>query len=243
MNAKGSGADPSENNQTPVKDGVALTPGDAKAEGVREKAVENTRTKAAGTSPNKAPAAGASGKEQGSEGEGKKKKGDDPSFGARISEARQFLKEVYWEFRKISWPSRSQVIRETYSVIFLVTVITVMVLAFDYVVGKGIFDPLDKFAKQFRYPGGAELAPPAPTSVPAPASTPAHDHAVPSGQSSQPSQSGKVEGELPGGASDVAPEGNQPSESTTPGTGESTTEGSTGSGQAPAPSKQKETAR
>ncbi len=38
----------------------------------------------------------------------------------------QFLNEVLLEFRKISWPERSQVIRETLSVLFLVALITLL---------------------------------------------------------------------------------------------------------------------
>ena len=59
----------------------------------------------------------------------------------------QFLKEVRLEFFRISWPDRKQVIRETYSVIVLVAIITGVVLAFDFAVDKVIFTPLDHFAK------------------------------------------------------------------------------------------------
>ena len=79
---------------------------------------------------------------------GKKKKDDDDSeLGESIKDIRQFLKEVSIEFRKITWPGRRQVIQETYSVLFLVTLITLMVLGFDWFLGKGIFGPLEHFAR------------------------------------------------------------------------------------------------
>jgi preprotein translocase SecE subunit len=59
----------------------------------------------------------------------------------------QFLKEVNIERRKISWPAREQVIRETYSVLFLVAVITGLVLGFDWLVGHFIFGPLEHWAR------------------------------------------------------------------------------------------------
>jgi preprotein translocase SecE subunit len=59
----------------------------------------------------------------------------------------QFLKEVVIEFNKITWPGRAQVVQETYSVLFLVTVITLMVLSFDWFLGKAIFGPLEYWAR------------------------------------------------------------------------------------------------
>lgn len=58
----------------------------------------------------------------------------------------QFLKEVDVERRKISWPSRDQVIRETYSVLVLVAVITLLVLSFDWLLGI-VFGYLEHFAR------------------------------------------------------------------------------------------------
>jgi len=66
---------------------------------------------------------------------------------ASVDSARQFLKEVVIEFNKITWPGRSQVIQETYSVLFLVTVITLMVLSFDWFLGNVIFGPLEYWAR------------------------------------------------------------------------------------------------
>lgn len=59
----------------------------------------------------------------------------------------KFLADTLVELRKISWPDRPQVIRETIAVILLVCLITVTVLAFDWVVAKAIFEPLDHFAR------------------------------------------------------------------------------------------------
>ena len=59
----------------------------------------------------------------------------------------QFLKEVNIERRKISWPGRDQVIRETWSVLFLVAIITGLVLGFDWLLGHLIFGPLEHWAR------------------------------------------------------------------------------------------------
>ena len=64
-------------------------------------------------------------------------------LGQRFLKISQFLNEVLAEFRKISWPERSQVARETFSVLFLVLLITVLVWVFDLVVGKFVFSPLE----------------------------------------------------------------------------------------------------
>lgn len=59
----------------------------------------------------------------------------------------QFCGEALIEARKVSWPDRRQVIKETASVIVLVGIITSCVLAFDFGVAKVVFEPLDKFAR------------------------------------------------------------------------------------------------
>ena len=59
----------------------------------------------------------------------------------------QFLREVVIEFKKISWPTRRQVMQETASVLVLVTIITLAVLGFDWAVGKFIFGPLGEWAR------------------------------------------------------------------------------------------------
>ncbi len=67
-------------------------------------------------------------------------------FWQQFIEAGKFLNEVRAESRKISWPARSQVIRETVSVLFLVALITFFVWSFDMVVGKFVFAPLEHWA-------------------------------------------------------------------------------------------------
>ncbi|HND67353.1 MAG TPA: preprotein translocase subunit SecE [Candidatus Obscuribacter sp.] len=61
--------------------------------------------------------------------------------------AAQFLREVAIEHRKITWPDRRQIVRETWSVIFLDSAITVMVLGIDWVLGHVIFGPLEHWAR------------------------------------------------------------------------------------------------
>lgn len=76
-----------------------------------------------------------------------KKKDQESELGESIKDVRQFLKEVGIEFRKITWPGRRQVIQETWSVLFLVTLITVMVFAFDKVLAMVVFGPLEHWAR------------------------------------------------------------------------------------------------
>jgi preprotein translocase subunit SecE len=59
----------------------------------------------------------------------------------------QFVKEALLEARKVSWPDRQQVVKETISVIILVGIITSCVLAFDFGIAKVVFEPLDKLAR------------------------------------------------------------------------------------------------
>jgi preprotein translocase SecE subunit len=104
----------------------------------------------------------------------------------------QFIKDTYIEFRKISWPSRKQVLQETWSVIVLVSLLTGLVLCFDWGVAKVVFEPLDKFAK--RSGGGVgntmqhwaaptSPEPGAPTNQPgAPANQPATPQSSPAGK-------------------------------------------------------------
>ncbi len=75
-------------------------------------------------------------------------------FVQQFAEAGRFLGEVRAESRKISWPERSQVIRETVSVLFLVALITFFVWSFDLVVGKFIFAPLEHWGHLYGI-GGA----------------------------------------------------------------------------------------
>jgi len=59
----------------------------------------------------------------------------------------QFLKEVNIEARKITWPERAVVFRETWGVIVLVAVLTFLVLGFDWAVGHFVFQPLEHWAR------------------------------------------------------------------------------------------------
>ncbi len=74
-------------------------------------------------------------------------KKDEKPAGNGIKETLLFLNEVKNEARKITWPPRGQVAQETWSVIVLVTFITVMVLGFDYALGNWVFGPIEHFAK------------------------------------------------------------------------------------------------
>jgi preprotein translocase subunit SecE len=80
---------------------------------------------------------------------GTNKKGKDKKnpLVTTISEFFIFLREVDAERRKVSWPERSQVIRQTYSVLVLVTLITLLVLGFDWIVGHYVFTPLEHWAR------------------------------------------------------------------------------------------------
>jgi preprotein translocase subunit SecE len=64
-----------------------------------------------------------------------------------IGGAGQFLKEVAIEHRKITWPERKQVVRETWSVLVLVAAITLVVLGIDWVLGNVIFGPIEHWAR------------------------------------------------------------------------------------------------
>lgn len=79
-------------------------------------------------------------RDKGGDAEPEKKKSD-------LATALQFLKSVVVEFRKISWPTRTEVLRETWSVLFLVAAITLMVLGFDWFLSHAIFQPLEQFAR------------------------------------------------------------------------------------------------
>lgn len=75
------------------------------------------------------------------------KDNDSVSLLQSIVNLQQFLKGVLIEFSKISWPSRAQVIQETTTVLCLVTIITVMVLAFDWFLGHAVFGPIEHWAR------------------------------------------------------------------------------------------------
>ena len=81
------------------------------------------------------------------ENEKAKPKKKEAEKGNPIKEAIQFLKEVRVEFYKITWPELPQVVRETWSVLFLVAAITLMVLGFDWILAQGFFGPLEHWAR------------------------------------------------------------------------------------------------
>jgi preprotein translocase SecE subunit len=125
------------------KEQDSLTAGDDGADsgGIKEKTVESSSKTSAGHNPNKVQAPEKPKPKQSSAGE--------PSpFGNNIAEFIQFLSDTWQEFRKISWPNREQVIRETWSVLVLCALITCSVLAFDWAIAKSIFEPLDRYAKK-----------------------------------------------------------------------------------------------
>jgi preprotein translocase subunit SecE len=76
----------------------------------------------------------------------KQEKGEGEAANA-FAHAVQFLKEVNIESRKITWPERSLVLRETWGVIVLVAVLTFLVLGFDWAVGHFVFQPLEHWAR------------------------------------------------------------------------------------------------
>ncbi len=76
-----------------------------------------------------------------------KKKTEEKRSPGGIQGLFKFLNDVKIEAKKITWPPRSQVINETWSVIVMVAFITFMVLGFDYALGNWIFGPIEHAAK------------------------------------------------------------------------------------------------
>ncbi len=68
-------------------------------------------------------------------------------LGESLKDIRQFLKDVVVEFTKITWPTRTQVMQETWSVLFLVALITLLVLGFDWFLAHAVFGPLEHWAR------------------------------------------------------------------------------------------------
>ena len=75
-----------------------------------------------------------------------------PAAGARAAavrekhkrtSARQFLKEVRQELKKVDWPTREELISYTVVVLVTVIVMTTLVFALDYVFTKIIFNVLN----------------------------------------------------------------------------------------------------
>jgi preprotein translocase SecE subunit len=94
-------------------------------------------------------ASGTKEKEPGNVESKKPKKAELAKRGNALTEMAQFLREVAIEYRKIAWPDRAQILRETWSVLVLVACVTVVVLAFDWVLGQAIFGPLEHFARLY----------------------------------------------------------------------------------------------
>lgn len=52
--------------------------------------------------------------------------------------ARQFMREVRGELRKVAWPSREEVLNYSVVVFFAIVVLTAMIAGLDYVLGEAI---------------------------------------------------------------------------------------------------------
>ena len=59
----------------------------------------------------------------------------------------EFLKLTRIEYKKINWPDRRQIVQETWTVLVLVTFITLLVLGYDWVLGNLVFGPLEHWIK------------------------------------------------------------------------------------------------
>jgi preprotein translocase SecE subunit len=94
-----------------------------------------------------APKKGKDGKPKGKDGKPKAIDDTEIELGESLKDIRQFLKDVVVEFTKITWPGRPQVMQETWSVLFLVALITLLVLGFDWFLAHAIFGPLEHWAR------------------------------------------------------------------------------------------------
>lgn len=94
-----------------------------------------------------APKKGKDGKPKGKDGKPKAIDDTEIELGESLKDIRQFLKDVAVEFTKITWPGRPQVMQETWSVLFLVALITLLVLGFDWFLAHAIFGPLEHWAR------------------------------------------------------------------------------------------------
>ncbi len=70
----------------------------------------------------------------------------------------QFLREVLFEFKKITWPGGKEVVQATWSVLALVAIITLLVLGFDWVLAHAFFGPLEHWSRIHGGLGGPGLA-------------------------------------------------------------------------------------
>jgi preprotein translocase subunit SecE len=54
------------------------------------------------------------------------------------TDAKQFLREVRAELKKVAWPSRPEVVTSTIVVLVAVVFMTSLIFGFDYVFAKGV---------------------------------------------------------------------------------------------------------
>ncbi|MCC6979703.1 MAG: preprotein translocase subunit SecE [Candidatus Melainabacteria bacterium] len=123
-----------------------LTEGDGEQETSEKNAVE---AKARDEAPHKEKKVKDDPKNDPKKSKKEKKALDDTEIelGESLKDIRQFLKDVVVEFTKITWPPRGQVLQETWSVLFLVALITLLVLGFDWFLAHAIFGPLEHWAR------------------------------------------------------------------------------------------------
>ena len=56
----------------------------------------------------------------------------------------QFVREVRGELRKVAWPTRDEVARYSFIVLFTLIVLTAFIFGLDWVSAKGVFYLFDK---------------------------------------------------------------------------------------------------
>ena len=69
--------------------------------------------------------------------------GGAPAGKRKRTGARQFLREVRLELKKVDWPTRKELLTYTIVVLVTITVLTSFVFGVDYVFSKLIFSLLD----------------------------------------------------------------------------------------------------
>jgi preprotein translocase subunit SecE len=145
-----SGSEGSQNKEdSATAEPIKLTPSESKNMPLTKadnEAASDDKTKSSSGSATAGSKSGA-GKSPAASADKKKEQQDKRGFGQQLVDFVQYLKEVQIEFRKISWPESGEVIRATYSVLFLVAVITLLVLGFDFALGKLFFGPLEHWAR------------------------------------------------------------------------------------------------
>ena len=56
----------------------------------------------------------------------------------------QFVREVRGELRKVAWPTRDEVARYSFIVLFTLVILTALIFGLDWVSAKGVFYLFDK---------------------------------------------------------------------------------------------------